>query len=240
MATGRRSRAAMRSATRSAWARPSSARWSPAAWPGSSLPVVGVLPCRTSSATVVWGAALRRRAGFLGALRATLVLAARVGTRAKVERRGGDTGAIVRWSGGPARTRPSVSRPPERRDRGLSGLPATGRLARAGGGVAAGRLRRRALLGPPRRGLRRPGRPPRRGGPGAGRARRQPDRARVHRRPLGGLALRRAVPRRVRQPTDEHRARRRPRPHRRLGDRGGALRAARQQADARRARAVPA
>src|SRR5580692_4448066 len=46
----------MRWAATSAWATPFSARWRPAAWPGSTLPVVGVVPWRTSSTRVAGGA----------------------------------------------------------------------------------------------------------------------------------------------------------------------------------------
>ena len=45
-------RAPIRSATASAWARPSSDRWRPGARPGRTLPVVGVFPWRTRRTTV--------------------------------------------------------------------------------------------------------------------------------------------------------------------------------------------
>src|ERR1700735_2446466 len=52
MAVGGFSRAPIRSATTLAWTRPFSARCRPGAFPGSIFPVVGVVPCRTSSTTV--------------------------------------------------------------------------------------------------------------------------------------------------------------------------------------------
>ena len=55
--------APMRSAAATACARPFSERWSPGAWPGSILPVVGVVPCRTRSTTVAGGALRPRAAG---------------------------------------------------------------------------------------------------------------------------------------------------------------------------------
>ena len=63
---------------------------------------------------------------------------------------------------------------------------------------------------------------------------------RLHRRPLGRLAVRRPAPRGLRQPADVGEPRRRPAAARRLGLGGGALRPAGQQADARGARRVPA
>ena len=64
----------------------------------------------------------------------------------------------------------------------------------------AAALPRRGLLGAAARRLRRPGGAAGDRRPGAGRPRRQPHRADVHRRPLGRLALRGAAPRRLRQP----------------------------------------
>src|ERR1700733_13730958 len=52
----------MRLAAAPACSCPLSARCSPAAWPGSILPVVGVAPWRTSNTTVA-GGALRLRRG---------------------------------------------------------------------------------------------------------------------------------------------------------------------------------
>ena len=82
----------------------------------------------------------------------------------------------------------------------LPALPAAGRVARGLRGGPAAPLSRRGVLGEAARRLRRPGgaaadRRPRPGG-----ARRQPDRAHVHRRPLRRVALRGAAPRRLRQP----------------------------------------
>src|SRR5438105_7867604 len=51
----------MRSATASAWDRPLSDRLSPRAWPGRTLPVVGVSPWRTRSSSVGRGG---RRVGM--------------------------------------------------------------------------------------------------------------------------------------------------------------------------------
>src|SRR5580658_5741761 len=45
----------MRWAATSAWARPFSARCRPGAWPGSTWPVVGVAPWRTSNTRVAGG-----------------------------------------------------------------------------------------------------------------------------------------------------------------------------------------
>ena len=72
----------------------------------------------------------------------------------------------------------------------------------------------------------------------ARRARRQPHRPRVHRRPLGRLPVRRPAPHRLRQPADVGAPRRRPRAARLLHHRRRALRAAGQQAAAGRARAL--
>ena len=80
------------------------------------------------------------------------------------------------------------------------------------------------------------------GRPGSGGPRGQPHRAHVHRRPLGRLALRRALQGRIRLAAHQHVGRRRVDPARRLHHGHGPLRAARQQADARRAgqlRALP-
>ena len=54
---------AMRAAAASACARPASARWSPLARPGSTWPVVGVTPWRTSR-TIVGGGGLGRAVGM--------------------------------------------------------------------------------------------------------------------------------------------------------------------------------
>ena len=72
-----------------------------------------------------------------------------------------------------------------------------------------------------------------------GGARREPHRARLHGRPLGRLAVRRDVPRRVREPAGVGRGRRRPRAPRRLRRGRGPVRAAGEQADDRGARPLP-
>ena len=77
-------------------------------------------------------------------------------------------------------------------------------------------------------------------GPGAGRARRQPHRPGLHRRPQRRLALRRAVPGRPRQPADLGARRRRPGAARHPGHRLGPLRPAGEQADPGRAGHLPA
>ena len=66
------------------------------------------------------------------------------------------------------------------------------------------------VLGPSRARLRRPAGAPARRGPRPRRARRQPHRPGLHRRPLRRLPLRGAAPRRLRQPADVGRPRRRP------------------------------
>ena len=77
-------------------------------------------------------------------------------------------------------------------------------------------------------------------GPRAGRARRQPHRTRVHRRPLRRLPLRVAAPHRLREPADQRASRRWARTSRLLHHCRGQVRAPAEQADARRARRVPA
>ena len=72
--SGALARAAMRSAAAAACAWPFSARCRPAAWPGSILPVVGVVPWRTRRTTVAGGSlaaapgrrACGRRSGRIG------------------------------------------------------------------------------------------------------------------------------------------------------------------------------
>ena len=80
---------------------------------------------------------------------------------------------------------------------GLPRLPAARGLARGGRRGQARGVRRPGVLGPADPGLRRPGRDRAAARPRPRRARRQPDRARVHRRPLGRLPLRRAAPHRA-------------------------------------------
>ena len=133
---------------------------------------------------------------------------------------------------GPARARA--------RGRLVPALPAAGRVARGGRAGQARVVRRRGVLGQAAAGLRRPRRRRARDRARAGRARRQPDRADLHRGPLGRLAVRVAVPDRVRQPADLGGARRRVAPERLLHRRRGPVRAAGEQADAGRARQLPA
>ena len=83
-------------------------------------------------------------------------------------------------------------------------------------------------------GRRRPADPGRRSR--AGRARRQPHRPDLHRRPQRRLAVRRAAPGRPGRPADQHPRRRRPAADRHPDARGGALRAAGQRAHPCRAR----
>ena len=101
-------------------------------------------------------------------------------------------------------------------------------------------LSRRGLLGAAAQRLRRPGGEAGAGRPRARRPRRQPDRADVHRRPLGRLALRGAAPGRACEPADVGDGRGRAAPDGRLRHRHRPLRAARQQADPRGARQLPA
>ena len=141
------------------------------------------------------------------------------------------TGARARWC---ARRGP-------RGHRRLRRLPAPAPLLRAHRAREEGGPPRRHLLGPAGAGLRRSGRAPAAGRAGAGRARRQPDRARVHRRRLGRLPRRRAARRRLREHRHLAQRGRRADPARRLHPGRRALRAPRQQADARtRSRAAAA
>ena len=120
-----------------------------------------------------------------------------------------------------------------RAGRALPALPAPRGVARARGAREARRVRRRGLLGPARAGLRRSRARACRARAGAGGARRQPHRARVHGRPLGRLAVRVDAPHRLRQPANRV-TRRRTGAARRV-DRGrGALRAARPTSRCRR------
>ena len=127
------------------------------------------------------------------------------------------------------------SRRARRRARRLPGLPPAGRLARAGGAGEARGVPRRGVLGTPGARLRPGGRAAadRRAGPG--RARRQPDRPDVHRRPLRRRAVRRAARRRAGQPAHRRAPRRRAGAVRHPDHRAGALRPAGQQADPGRA-----
>ena len=211
-AVGAFARPAMRSAAAAACACPFSARCRPAACPGRILPVVGVTPWRTRRTTVAGGALRPRRAGG----------------RAEAERAVGDTDAHRRLCAVASDRGPKDTVAARATGRGgLPALPAAGALARGGGPHGPGLVRRPGVLGSRRPRLRRS---PRRTGarrPGARRPRRQPHRPHVHGRPLGRLALRRALPGRLRVPADEHVTRRRPRADRRLHHRHGALRPAR-------------
>ena len=84
-----------------------------------------------------------------------------------------------------------------------------------------------------------PGGAPARRRPRPGRARCQPHRADVHRRPVRRLALPGAVPGRLRVTAGVDRRRRRPRARRRLDHVAGQVRATGQQADHRGARRLP-
>ena len=111
-------------------------------------------------------------------------------------------------------------------------LPAAGHLARGGGDGQTPRLRRPAVLGTAGAGLGIGAAAAADRRAGARRARRQPDRADVHRRPVRRPVVRRAAPGRAGEPADQCRRRRRfagqPDSHRRAG----AVRAAGQRPDA--------
>ena len=113
-------------------------------------------------------------------------------------------------------------------------------LVPRGGAREGEALPRPGVLGPARARLRRPARAAAGGGPRPRRPRRQPHGARLHRRPLRRLPVRRPSPRGLREPGGVDRARRRPRAPRLLHRPGRALRAARQQADAGRDRRAAA
>ena len=117
------------------------------------------------------------------------------------------TGPIVcsaPWS--PNRARAELLRAVQREVARLPALPAAGALAGAGGRGTAGPRSPASPTGDaPCPGSAIRGARSGRRRPGAGRPRGEPDRAHVHRRPIRGLALRGAVPGRVRLPTDQHR-----------------------------------
>ncbi len=98
-------------------------------------------------------------------------------------------------------------------------------MARAGSPGKARRIRRLDLLGPAGARFWRPASTATRARARAGRPRRQPDGARLHRRPLGRLALPGDAPGGLRQPGDQCERRRRARPSRCLRDGSGPLRA---------------
>src|SRR3954471_20597242 len=129
----------------------------------------------------------------------------------------------VRWN----RERPRRSRPP---DLGLPCLPAAGRLAGGGGPDQAGRVRRLDVLGTAGARLRSGGRADADRRARAGRARREPYRADVHRRPFRGRAVPGAVRHRARLAADRRDRGRRPGAVRRADYLARALRPARQQA----------
>ena len=173
---------------------------------------------------------------------ARLAPAAHQGSRAHPRSRAGARAA--RSSASWARSRRARARFERRarrargRDHRVPRVPAAGRVARARGAGEARVVPRLGLLGPPDPGLRRPGRAGADPRPGARRARGEPHRPRLHRRPLGRLPVRRAAPQRLREPADLRAPRRRARAARLLDHRRGALRAARQQAAAGGARAL--
>ena len=100
--------------------------------------------------------------------------------------------SVSRWACSP--TTCERPRGADLADRRLPPLPAPGRVARAGRAREARGVPRLEVLGPADPGLRRPRRARARARSRAGGARREPDRARVHRRPLGRLPVRRAAP----------------------------------------------
>ena len=163
-------------------------------------------------------------------------------TRHRVARRPGvpvDAGRGL----GRRRTPPGRRRRPGRAGRaglGLLGLPAPGLVARAGRPPEAGVVRLGALLGQADRRLGRPGAGGADRGAGPGGQRRQPDRPRLHRRLVGGLAVRLAAPGRAGDPGDVRARRGRPAAARRPDGRDRAVRAAAEQADHGRARHLPA
>ena len=134
--------------------------------------------------------------------------------------------------------RPEHPRPrhPRRPGVGLLRLPAPGGLARGGGPGQAGVVPGLGVLGPPGAGHG-PGRcPDRRRRAGPGRARREPHRAGVHRRPQRRLDLRGSLAGGPGQPADLDPHRRRPGADRRAGGRRGAVRTPGERAHPRGAR----
>src|SRR2546428_2389806 len=136
--------------------------------------------------------------------------------------------------------RPKRPRPPPGPHRPLPSLPPARRPSRSGRRSAAAALRRPEILGAPAARLRRRACATLARGAGAGRARRQPHRADVHRRSQRRLALRCAPPRGLRDAADLRAPRRRPAPARRRDHRHHPLRAAAEQALARRDRPLRA
>ena len=126
--------------------------------------------------------------------------------------------------------------PPALASSAAAAAPASSRTARQAGRAAAAAVRGPALLGAAAARLRRSARRAAARRPGAGRARRQPHRPHVHRRPQRRLAVSSAAPRRLREPADLERPRRRPRAARRLHHGHAPLRAAAEQAAAGRDR----
>ncbi len=122
----------------------------------------------------------------------------------------------------------------------MPAVPPPRRLARGSGPDRPRVLLRSGVLGPRRSGFRRPARVADRRRLGAGSARGQPDGPDVHRRPIGGLALRGAAPGRLRVTAHQHLARGRPHPSRRVHHCGRPLRAPANKPDpAERAACAP-
>jgi hypothetical protein len=153
------------------------------------------------------------------------------------ERRGGHRRAATKERAPDDRSRPPTHRA---RGRGLPDVPAARRLARRGGGGEAGRLPRRGVLVAWRTRVRRPQGERARARSRAGRARREPHRTDVHRRPLRRLVVPGDAPGGLRQPAHVGEPGRRPAPHGRLGHLGRQVRAAGQPPAAGRARRLPA
>ena len=207
-------RGAMRSAAASAWPRPASARWSPLARPGSTAPVVGVVPWRTSRTSV--------GAGGLGREANPSTL---------------PTGPGIAAPGGSVRSRGRGRRlagAPRARRRDLPGVPPAGGRGGSRWPRRSGRpTPTRTTGGAPVPGFGDPD--PRLLVVGLAPAAHGANRtgAHVHRRSLRGLPLRRPPPRRLRQPADEHRPGRRARAAGGAHHLPGALRPAGQQAHGR-------
>ena len=97
--------AAMRSAARCACSTPASARCSPGARPGSSLPVVGVCPWRTSSTRVAFGGV-----GFVRAIALLNLLCPAWIRSVGSARRSVTAGAVRGWWSGASRWRSTEAR----------------------------------------------------------------------------------------------------------------------------------
>ena len=148
--------------------------------------------------------------------------------------RGGRDAGARRVDGGGGQNR----RGARRGGVGVPRVPAAGRVARRGRGRQAQVVRRPAVLGSADSGLGLGAAADGHRRVGARRARRQPHRPRVHRRPVGRLSVRGAASRRTGQPSGVRRRRGWVGAQRHSGGRGGALCAARQCADTGRTRDV--